>query len=302
MIEISGLHFLITYRCTFECDHCFVWGSPAQTGTFTLADIERSLDQARALGTIRSVYFEGGEPFLFYPILLAGVRAAFERRFEVGIVTNGYWATSIEDAVEWLRPMAGLLTDLSVSSDLLHYDQVVSSECRNIRAASKRLGIPAATITCERPQAAPAAPLQGRGQPVEGGGVMFRGRAVASFADKAPKQPWDSFRECPHEDLAEPQRVHLDPLGNLHLCQGLVMGNLFERPLREIVESFAPQEDPVVGPLLAGGPAGLVRFYDLPHAEAYADACHLCYTTRQLLRPRFAKTLGPGQMYGEGLL
>jgi hypothetical protein len=130
---------------------------------------------------------------------------------------------------------------------------------------------------------------------------MFRGRAVASFAGKAPKQPWDSFHECLHEDLAEPERIHLDPLGNLHLCQGLLMGNLFERPLREIVESYAPREDPVVGPLLAGGPAELVRLYDLPHAADYADACHLCYSTRQLLRTRFPKTLAPGQMYGEGL-
>ena len=316
MIEIVGLHILLTYRCTFECDHCFVWGSPKQPGTFTVADIDRALDQAGALGTIRSVYFEGGEPFLFYPILLAGVRAAAERGFDVGIVTNGYWATSVEDAVEWLRPIAQWLTDLSVSSDLLHYDQVASPESRNILAACERLGIPASTIACEPPEGASQAPVLSRGQPVEGGGiprpsakypsvgrgaVMFRGRAVAKFAPQAPKQPWDSFDECPHEDLAEPERVHLDPLGNLHLCQGLVMGNLFERPLREIVEAYAPHADPVVGPLLAGGPAEVVRVYALPHAEGYADACHLCYTTRELLRPRFPETLGPGQMYGQGL-
>jgi MoaA/NifB/PqqE/SkfB family radical SAM enzyme len=42
MIELTGLHVLLTYRCTFECDHCFVWGSPNQAGTFTLADIERA--------------------------------------------------------------------------------------------------------------------------------------------------------------------------------------------------------------------------------------------------------------------
>jgi hypothetical protein len=208
------------------------------------------------------------------------------------------------------------LTDLSVSTDLLHYDQAVSQESRNIQAACKRLRIPSATITCELPQPAPVAPLQEKGQPVEGGAtprpsaknasvglgaVMYRGRAVARFADEALKRPWDSFDECPHEDLAAPDRVHLDPLGNLHLCQGLVMGNVFERPLQEIIDTYAPREDPVVGPLLGGGPAQLVRAYDVPRAEAYADACHLCYTTRQLLRPRFAKTLGPRQMYGEGL-
>ena len=33
---LSGLHLLLTYQCTFECDHCFGWGGPFQTGTMTL--------------------------------------------------------------------------------------------------------------------------------------------------------------------------------------------------------------------------------------------------------------------------
>jgi hypothetical protein len=79
------------------------------------------------------------------------------------------------------------------------------------------------------------------------------------------------------------------------------MGNVFERPLPEVIASYSPHQDPVVGPLLRGGPAELVRVHQVPHAEAYADACHLCYTARDFLRPRFPKTLTPGQMFGEGL-
>ncbi|MFN3762619.1 MAG: hypothetical protein ACK4WK_05375, partial [Anaerolineae bacterium] len=57
---------------------------------------------------------------------------------------------------------------------------------------------------------------------------------------------------------------------------------------------------PVVGPLLEGGPAALVEHYGLPHEAAYADACHLCYAARGVLRGRFPEVLVPGQMYGEG--
>jgi hypothetical protein len=88
-------------------------------------------------------------------------------------------------------------------------------------------------------------------------------------------------------------------MGNLHVCQGLVIGNLFERPLREICEGFDPEGDPVLGPLLEGGPAALARRYDLEHEEGYADACHLCYAARLALRARYPGVLGPGQMYGE---
>ena len=54
---LSGLHFLLTYQCTFECDHCFVWGSPWQEGTMTQADIHFYLQQAQETGTIKSIYF-----------------------------------------------------------------------------------------------------------------------------------------------------------------------------------------------------------------------------------------------------
>ena len=65
--------------------------------------------------------------------------------------------------------------------------------------------------------------------------------------------------------------------------------------------TYNPQADPVIGPLLVGGPVALVEQYDLSHKEAYVDACHLCYEARVMLRKRFPEVLGPGQVYGEGL-
>ena len=87
---LNGLHLLLTYQCNFECDHCFVWGSPNQSGTMSLGQLRNILTQAQELGTIEWIYFEGGEPFLYYPILLAAVHLAVERGFQVGIVTNSY--------------------------------------------------------------------------------------------------------------------------------------------------------------------------------------------------------------------
>jgi hypothetical protein len=50
--------------------------------------------------------------------------------------------------------------------------------------------------------------------------------------------------------------------------------------------------------LLHGGPAELVRLYDPPHADAYADACQLCYESRRQLCSRFPELLAPDPMYG----
>lgn len=296
-MHLTGLHFLLSYQCNFECDHCFVWGGPNQTGVFTIREILEILEQAKDLGTISSVYFEGGEPFLYYPVLVRGVKEAASLGFEVGIVSNAYWATSVEDAWEWLRPMAGLVQDLSVSSDLYHSDEALSRQAANAVQAARDLGIPVGSISIAQPEQPDQVGAIGQ-LPQEESAVMYRGRAAAKLAARAPLHPWESFDACPYEDLREPGRVHLDPFGNLHLCQGISIGNLFKDPLTKICAGYLPEEHPIAGPLLAGGPVELVRRYHLPHEAAYADACHLCYLARLELRARFPQVLLPDQMYG----
>jgi hypothetical protein len=127
---------------------------------------------------------------------------------------------------------------------------------------------------------------------------MYRGRAAEKLSGRAAHHPWESFDACPHEDLREPGRIHLDPLGDLHICQGIAIGNLFAQPLKQICAEYDADAHPICGPLLAGGPAALVSEYNLPHAPAYADACHLCYAARTALRQRFPECLHPDQMYG----
>ncbi len=298
-MKLNGLHILLTYQCTYECDHCFVWGSPWQKGTLTYEQIERILDQAKEAG-VTSIYFEGGEPFLYYAILIKAVRKAADMNFSVGIVSNAYWANSVADAEEWLRPFAGRLADFTVSSDLFHCNEYLGERPQNALAAAKWLNIPTGMISIAQPDPKGEA-KQTHGQ-IEGeGAVMYRGRAAKMLVDKAASHyRWERFDSCPHEDLSEPGRVHLDPLGNIHICQGIIIGNVFETPLKEICEKYDADAHPICGPLLEGGPAALVTEYNLPHASrfAYADACHLCYEARTTLRERFPQYLNPDQMYG----
>jgi MoaA/NifB/PqqE/SkfB family radical SAM enzyme len=296
-MQLTGLHLLLTYKCNFECDHCFVWGSPWQRGTMTLRQIETILQQARTLGTIEWIYFEGGEPFLYYAALRRAVRRAAELGFHVGIVSNGYWATDVEDAEEWLRPFAGLVEDLAISRDTYHGDEVAEAYARNAELAASKLGIPLGLIRIAEPEASEAESVSGR-IPAGEYAVRFRGRAAEKLAGRAALQPWHGFTECPYENLSDPGRVHVDPLGNLHVCQGISIGNLFRTPLDRICESYDPESHPIVGPLVHGGPSELARTVGARPAERYADACHLCCETRRLSRSRFPEILTPDQMYG----
>ncbi|MEJ2738069.1 MAG: radical SAM protein [Anaerolineae bacterium] len=299
-MKLTGIHFLLSYRCTDECDHCFVWGSPQARGTMTLAQIRQVLRQARDLGTVTMVYFEGGEPFLFYPIMLEGLREAAALGFKTGLVSNSYWATSVEDAVEWLRPIAEVgVADLSLSSDLFHGEAMMTETARCAVEAARTLGLPEAILSLETPEGCAAYAPQDKGEPITGGAIRFRGRAVAQLTEGVPRRPWTEFAECPDEDLLDPGRVHVDAFGHVHLCQGVLMGNLWQQPLNEMVASYDPHGHPIIGPLLEGGPVALVERYNLPHEETYIDACHLCYTARDQLRARFPQYLAPPTVYGE---
>jgi hypothetical protein len=296
---LTGIHFLTTYACNFECDHCFLWSAPGARGTFTVDQVRAVLDEAVRLGGIEMVYFEGGEPFLYYPLVLEGIRLARARGLKSGIVTNAYWAVSAEDAELWLRPLADLgVTAISISDDSLHYGDARGIHTERVMAAAAKVGMAAKAMCTERPTVQPPPADAPQATPTVGGGVMFRGRAADKLADGLPRRPWHEMTRCPHEDLRKPRRVHVDCFGHAHLCQGLSMGNFWQTPLADLVRSYDPPRHPIAGPLLRGGPADLVRTYGVPHEESYIDECHLCYKARLALLDRFPEHLAPRQVYG----
>jgi hypothetical protein len=297
---LTGIHFLLSYKCDSECDHCFVYSSPRAKGTFTLNQMKRVFNELPKIGTIEWVYFEGGEPFLFYPLMYEGIRVAHDMGFKTGIVTNAYWATSESDAELWLKPLHDLgVSYISISDDAFHCEDKEASAARHALNAAEGLGMSCGSICIDRPAVEECIDKDhAKGKPIIGGGAMFRGRAVEKLVEGLPRRPWQEFTECPHEDLRDPKRVHLDAYGNIHLCQGLSMGNMWDAPLSKIVTQYDADSHPICRPLVNGGPARLAKEYDVPHEAGYVDACHMCYLVRRALIDRFPQYLAPRSVYG----
>jgi len=294
--RLEGVHFLLTYKCIFECDHCFVWGSPTATGTFSARQIEDVLKQALEIPTVKRVYFEGGEPFLFYPVLVKGVETARKMGFEVGIVTNAYWATDRKDATSWLEPLARLgIADLSMSTDEYHGDKDEAENVQRALEAAKELGMAVGVMEVEGMKfySCESAKKEEKGE------LMFRGRAAKELAGKAKMKPLRSFSTCP-EDPPTIGRVHVDALGNVMFCQGIAIGNLWKKPLKDVMADLDPERHPIIGPLMRGGPVQLAKELGIKPRRAYADACHLCYELRCRAREtgKLREVLVPDQMYG----
>ena len=94
---LTGIHFLLTYTCNFECDHCFLYCSPRARGAFTLGQVKQVLDDAEKLGTVEWIYFEGGEPFLYFPLLVESIRSLLQAKDRNAVLIAPTTMTSIID-------------------------------------------------------------------------------------------------------------------------------------------------------------------------------------------------------------
>ena len=206
-IHLEGIHFLVTYRCTYACDHCFVWGSPDAGDTMTLAQLTSVIDQGAELG-LTDVYFEGGEPTLAYPIVIAAAKHARERGLDVGIVSNCFWATSVADARVWLAPFAELgVADLSLSSYAYFVEDANEEQLRNAVLAAQDLAIPVGVLEVGAPAdiGVPGACSGDVGE------VMHKGRAAVVLAPARESRPPATLTTCPFEDFTDPGRAHVGP-------------------------------------------------------------------------------------------
>ncbi|HWM54330.1 MAG TPA: radical SAM protein [Solirubrobacterales bacterium] len=124
-----------TYRCTAACKHCGTLSSPKEDTWLPVDDMLRAIDEAASAG-YGLVVFTGGEPTLAGEHLLLGIRRAASHGVVVRMVTNGWWAESVEAAGEAMRTWveAGL-NELNVSTGDQHHRFVpVESVVRAIQA------------------------------------------------------------------------------------------------------------------------------------------------------------------------
>ena len=221
----------------------------------------------------------------------------------MGIVTNAYGLQTDEDAELWLRPLVESgVSHIDFSNDTFHYGDQPENPAAIAADTAARLGISVSSICIEPPKVIEQPPgTTDKGRPVVGGGAKFRGRAVEKLAKNLPRRPWQELCECPYENLEAPSRVHVDAYGNVHICQGISLGNMWETPLSSLISNYRADSHPICGPLVHGGPAALANALGVPlskHDAGYIDECHLCFMVRKRAIDTFPDQLAPRQVYG----
>jgi MoaA/NifB/PqqE/SkfB family radical SAM enzyme len=261
--------------------------------------VTRILEQIHLLDSVEWIIFEGGEPFLVYPLLLTSVKHAKQLGFNVGIISNGYFGRSEAAATRYLKPFVALGLDrIYISDDRYHYKNVEKSPARKVIEAAIKLGLPTTRIVIGEynlPERAPL--LENNRLIVETLPLMMVGRATERIPINEQFDDWQSSNTCPFKELDNPESIFIDPYGNTQICQGITIGNIWASPLKEIMDQRNIYSHPIYGPLIRNGPKGIIEEYDLSPLSGYIDACHLCYKTRQMLLDRFPEFLSPLQVY-----
>jgi len=296
---LTKIHILLTYTCTLRCNHCFVFASPQASGKISSAIVTQILEQVLPVNSIEWVIFEGGEPFLVYPLLLTSVKRARQLGFKVGVITNGYFGRTEEAAIRYLKPLAQLGLDrIIISNDHFHYKNTIDSPAKRAIDAAIKLGLPTTRLLIVES----ASPIQEQ-EPEnvhflqETHPLLMVGRANEGIKVSEPSSDWQGFAHCPFKNLQDPDTLFIDPLGNAQFCQGISIGNIWENPLYELIEHFDVDAHPIYGPLAHNGPKGLVEEYQIIPPQEYQSACQLCYSVRRLLVNKFPEYLSPPQVY-----
>lgn len=296
---LKSIHILLTYTCPLKCDHCYVYASPKAHGKLTSPKVTHLLEQISVIRSIEWIIFEGGEPFLVYPLLLMSVKRAKQLDFKVGVITNGYFGRSEEAALRYLKPFVNLGLDrIYISNDQFHYKVTDNSPAKKVIDAAVKLGIPTTRMKISGSDLSVKGSILDIGHTIEETHpLMFVGRATERIRANPQTNSEQSFTCCPFKDLEDPETIFIDPFGNTQFCQGISIGNVWLNPLYDLLEQFDINTHPIYGPLFRNGPQALAEEYELAPLFGYQDACHQCYTTRLMLVDRFPQYLTPPQLY-----
>ena len=267
----------------------------------SVATLRQALETLASWRTRPQVHLTGGEPFLFFDLLLEGARMAAELNITCYLETSAHWCVDQNRTAERFAALreAGLNAVL-ISCSPFHAERVPPIRTlRAVRAALEIFG-PRQTIVyrpeflqivqqfdLERPTPISRYEeefgLEGARRILwEGYGIISGGRAGYKLGHLAPCRPAEAFagENCAGNILLA-HHSHIDLYGNYipAFCGGLAAADWrtedpLQRPYPELVEL-----------LIKRGPYGLFEMaqkrYDYrPLPGGYAGKCHLCVDVR----------------------
>jgi hypothetical protein len=157
VFEPHSLNVLTTNRCTASCGHCCMNSGPERSGELSGPQLVKLLGELlREAKQVQVVVFAGGEPLLLGEALHDGIRTVRAHGVVSRVVTNGYWATSLDEARRVVRGLrAAGLDEINISTDDHHLPYISLQRVRWAYEAACEAGFLSVAIAhCGGPQSA----------------------------------------------------------------------------------------------------------------------------------------------------
>ena len=152
-LKPQTLTIIPTHKCTATCEECCFRCTPQVETIMEYYKIEQYIDEAiNSFPSIEVVVITGGEPFLLGDKLHLAIKRAASHKRITRIVTNGYWASTYENAIQKLTPLkdAGL-TEINFSTGDNHQKFVPFDNIVYGTRAAYHLSIKPICISVESP-------------------------------------------------------------------------------------------------------------------------------------------------------
>lgn len=132
----KALSLMPTWQCTAQCHDCGTLSGPHVRTMLKRDDIISAIETA-ASESFEAIVFTGGEATLRWPDLLLSIRRAADLGLASRLVTNAWWAVSLDAAAEKMRHLADAgLSEINFSTGDEHARFVpVDSVLRGISAS-----------------------------------------------------------------------------------------------------------------------------------------------------------------------
>ncbi len=300
MFFVTGIAFLYSYKCNFECRHCSVGAGPYYSEVLPLEYLGKALREATDIASIQVVVATGGEPTLFPKHLEFLIKTASDFGFVTRVVTNAWWANTLERARRYVRRWRSLgLEELNISFDDFHLEYLEffggeQNVVNAVRAAVEEgLRVVVATIRSKSTRIDASYMKRLLGELAEeviitddflsptSRALMLREEAV----ENVPQ-----FGGCTHAG----SEISIHPNGDVALCCGHIIvdpasawftrvGNITKEHLWDIVDRI--QRNALIWYIRFVGPHVLVRKFN--EEEEVKHICHACH----LLATKYWKEL-----------
>jgi MoaA/NifB/PqqE/SkfB family radical SAM enzyme len=281
-----------------RCKSCFIGEKLNDKNTsLTYDDCVGIIESAAKLQTINSVAFVGGEPFLYYPLMLRVASYLYNHYMcPLNVSTNATWSKTKKQTEQLLDPLFERgLRHLMVSLDDYHLESISIKYAANCIRHCQKIGIATSVQVLQRKGGSKAEDFKKK---LSNDDILVDEinwyespcSALGNARTMIKKEELEWYWEIPEGGCSAGKILNIQPDGRIKPCCGaglmadrLSLGNIKTENVYDVVQKS--EVDTIVNSLIAEqGPRGLANeLYQRDKADQlirhgpFTDACHACF-------------------------